>query len=209
MSVRVNLLPSEVEQRQKAAKGRAAMAAAGLGFVAALGGVYVWQLGQVSDAQAELEAEEEELRALTAEVEELREFSELRDRRSAAMERLTVSLAGEASFAGILQDVATVMPPETALENLQINLVATEQALGDDRPPVGSLAMSGRTLRGHAPGLERLLLEFDKLGAVGDLFFSNSEVDEETGDVMFSVEADLGPEIFTGRYWAGLPEGLR
>ncbi len=54
----------------------------------------------------------------------------------------------------------------------------TAGQLGDARDSWGTITMTGQTRLGHAPGLERLLLEFDKIAAFSDLYFSNSTVDE-------------------------------
>ena len=60
---------------------------------------------------------------------------------------------------------------------------------------------------------ERTLLEFDKIAGFSDVFFGSSTLEEVEGltapVASFDVEIDLGPEIYTGRYLDGLPEGLR
>lgn len=210
MSVRVNLLPKESADRERASRARLGAAGAGLVVLAALAGLYFWELGRVSDAQDQVDAEQAELTALRADLAELDEFRELQARRDASTEIVAFAMGGEASVAGLLQDLAAVFPPDTELDTFTVDLDGDEEAaFGDLRPAEGTMTLSGRTLRGHAPGVERLMLELDKVAAVGDLFFSNSTVDEETGDIIFSVEADLGREIYTYRYVGGLPEVLR
>lgn len=210
MSVRVNLLPKESADRERASRARAGVAVGALVLVGALAGVYLWELGRVSDAQQVVDDEQTELAALRAELGELDEYRELAARRDASGEIIAFALGGEASMAGLLQDLASVFPPDTELDTFTVDLTGDEEAaFGDIRPAEGTMTMTGRTLRGHAPGVERLMLELDKMAAIGDLFFSNSTVEEETGDILFTVEADLGPEIYTQRYLSGLPEVLR
>lgn len=210
MSVRINLLPQESVAKQRAGRARAGVALGGVVLAAALGGVYVWENGRVDAASDQVDAEQETLTALQADLAELSEFRELDTRRQQSADVVAFAMGGEAGVAGLMQDFASVFPPETELDTFTINLGPDQQpTLGDTRPAEGGLVLSGRTLRGHAPGVERLMLELDKLAAMGDLFFTNSSVEEETGDILFSVEADLGSEIFTRRYLAGLPEELR
>lgn len=214
MSVRVNLLPRDVQHRAAAGRQRAAIAA-GFGLlVIALGAVWFWQGTQLDDAEAELAAEEQELQRLQGEERALGEFRELDSRRAAAAQTLQAALGGEFSLAGILQDVAAVMPTDVELETMTFSYAAEPTVtLGDLRPALGTLAFTGRTISGHAPGLERLLIELDKVAAFADVYFSNSTlevIENFAGEVVaFSVEVDLGPEVLTGRYVDGLPEALR
>lgn len=210
MSVRVNLLPGEVAERNRAARQRAGLAAAGVAFVGLLGVVYLVQLNRVSSAREQLEAEQAQVAALQAEVAELQEFQELEQRAEASAGVLAAALGNESSLAAVLQDVAAVMPSDAELTALSITINA------EPLPPVageltaanGTVTMSGRTLRGHAPGLERLLLELDKVASFSGVFFSSSAVDEDNVGT-FSVDLNLGTEVLTRRYLDGLPEELR
>jgi hypothetical protein len=90
---------------------------------------------------------------------------------------------------------------------MTLGITEPTASLGDARPAFGQLTLSGRTLD-HAPGVERLLISLDQIAAFSDVFFQTG-TDTETNDVTFTVTADLGPEMFTGRYLTGLPEVLR
>ena len=211
--VRVNLLPQETADKQRASRARAG-AAAGLGvIVLGIAGAW-WYMGtQVDEANDELAVEQETLTALRADLAELSEFDELSQRAQDADANLAVVLGNEVSLAGLMQDVAAVMPTDTELTALNVTVdTATAPTLGDVRPAIGAITMQGRTVQGHAPGVERLMLELDKLASLDDLFMSNSTLEENelvTTDVAaFSLEADLGPEGLTNRYVNGLPEVL-
>ncbi|MBW3659808.1 MAG: hypothetical protein KY457_14305 [Actinobacteria bacterium] len=210
MSVRVNLLPGEVAERNRAARQRAGLAAGAVAFLGALGLVYLVQLNRVGDAQEQLEAEQARVAELQAEVADLQEFQELEQRAAASETVLVSALGDEASIAGVLQDLAAVMPSDAELNSISItvNDTAVAPVAGQTRASYGTITMSGRTLRGHAPGLERLLLELDKVASFSGLFFSSSAVDEANVGT-FSVELNLGDEILTRRYLNGLPEELR
>lgn len=207
MSVRVNLLPAEVDARVRASRARAGAAVAGVGVLALLGAVYVWENSRVNDVKAELAAEEEVLAALQAEVQEFADYAELDRRAGDSAEILASALAGDVSFAGLLQDVAAVTPEDVEYESMTVTLGEPVASLGDVRPAFGELTLVGAALD-HAPGVERLLIELDKVAAFGDLFFATG-FDDEFGDITFTVTADLGPEVFTNRYLNGLPEALR
>lgn len=210
MSVRVNLLPGDVAERNRAARQRAGVAAGAVGLIGVLGLVYLVKVNEVSNAQEQLEAEQARVQELQGEVTELQEFQELQSRRDAADNLLATAFDREVSFAGVLQDIAAVYPTDAQLESLTIALTAGEgeAALGATAVPIGRITATGATLQGHAPGLERLLLELDKVAAFSNVFFTNSTQNEE-GIAAFSLDVDLGDEARTRRYLDGLPEDLR
>jgi hypothetical protein len=214
MSVRVNLLPQEQTARQAAARQRNGVIAGGVAVVALLGVVTLWQNGRVSDAEDRLAAEQTVLAGLQAEENELGEFAELESRTAESDQLIVEALAGESSFAGVLQDVASVMPADAQLESLTLTVAppvpGTEPETGTESASLGTMVAVGKSLNDHAPGLERLLIELDKVAAFHDLFFTSSVLEEPDDPYpTFTVEAQLGPEILTGRYFDGVPEDLR
>jgi hypothetical protein len=211
MSVRVNLLPEATKERSRMARQRAGVLAACLTLVAALGGVYLWQDGRVSGAQAELASEQARLVALQDDLAQLHEFSELEARREAVDTRIISALGEESSVAGILQDIAAVMPADAQLDQLTVALgQAAPSADGSTGRSVGTFTAVGRTLSNHAPGVERFLIELDKVIAFEDLFVSDSRLENlDEPYATFTLESHLGPEVQTGRYRDGVPEELR
>ena len=210
MSVRVNLLPQSVAENQAAARQRGGLMLGGVALIAVLAAVTVWQNGQISDAEDRRDDQQAVLAALQADERELSEFADLELRTGEAEEQIRTALADEVSLAGILQDLASVMPSDAQIESLDIALFADEPGFGIDAPTVGTLQLVGRSLNDHAPGLERLLLELDKVAAFHDLFFTNSVLQDPVEPYpTFNVESQLGPEVLTGRYEDGIPEGLR
>jgi len=211
VSVRVNLLPREVGERNVARRARILAVFAMLALVAALVFLYLMQVNKVTAAQAELDAEEAERDALQSEVDALQEFAALETRAQEATALLSTALAGEVSFAAMLQDVALVMPSDADLLTLSAALSAeVTEDFDFGGPSFGRVIATGNSLRGHAPGLERLLIEFDKVAAFFNLFFASSaQVDPGPETIAYQVQFDLGPEVFTQRYVDGLPEELR
>jgi hypothetical protein len=210
MSVRVNLLPQETSARQAAARRRVALVAAGVVILAGLGTATVWQNGRIADANDRLADEQAVLSALQAEQAQLREFADLEERLAESDELIAQALGSETSFAAVLQDVAAVMPSDAQLESLTIAVDTANPNTGVESTSLGTLVAVGRSLNDHAPGLERMLLELDKVLAFHDLYFTSSVLeDPELPYPTFTVEAQLGPEVLTGRYAEGIPEGLR
>lgn len=211
MNTRVNLLPREIEERNERRRELAGLGLAGVVLLALLAGAYIWQRAQVADAQAVLDETQAEVSAREAELATLEEFQELQQRSAAAEDLLAAALGEEVSFAGILQDVAAVFPPDSDLSSLSFQLVTEDGAqedLGAVRLSIGDVTLVGRTVSGHAPGVERLLLELAKVAAFDNIFFSQATTDNQ-GATAFTVELDLGEEARTQRYVDGLPEDLR
>lgn len=196
--VQVNLLPTEVDQKNAARRTQGLIGLVGLGLIAILAVGYLWQVGQVNDAQVVLDEETAKAQALRKEVQELSEFRRLADQGEAVDAMIAAMMSGEASLAGVLQDLAAVMPSDASIATLSV-------AVNGDG---GTVASTGVSLLGHAPGLERLLIAMDKVAAFEDVFFASSTVDE-AGVANFSFSFSLTRLILTNRYADGLPEVMR
>lgn len=201
MSVRVNLLPEQVQASARASTARYAAAGAAALLVAALGGLYFMQAGQVDDAEAELAAVEADNAELQARVTELAPFAALTAERDEAVGAVTAAMDGEASVAGVLQDLSAVLPPQAEITTLTVTMADGAQApsAGGTRPVQGRLSAQGRALVGIAPGVEDLMLSVDRAAAFDNPFVTTTTVEE--GEVAaFTLEVDLGPEVLTDRY---------
>jgi hypothetical protein len=208
--VRVNLLPASTRQRERVARQRTWLLVAGLALLAGLGGVFWWQSGQIDDARTELAAQQARLADLQLEVDALQQFAELELRLAETEAMITAALGDEVSLAGVLSDLAVVMPSDAQVDQLTITMSPNTESTSSERPSVGSFTAVGKSLRNHAPGVERLLLELEKVVTFHDLFVSSSRLeDPEEPFATFTVESQLGPEAETGRYDRGVPEELR
>jgi hypothetical protein len=116
-------------------------------------------------------------------------------------------MADEVSVAALLQDVAAVMPTDTQLEGLNVTL---DQRPEDPARAVGVTRLSGRTLTSHAPGVERVLIQLDKIVTFEDLYLNSSVLDDQEERIAsFSLDGSVRREARTERYADGLPESLR
>lgn len=207
MSVRVNLLPEATRARSRATRQRNLAAVAGLALLLALGGTYYRVTTQVGAAEELLAAERLRTAELQGEVAELASFRELSDRAEQTEAALVAALGDEISAAGVLQDLAVVMPGDAQLETLSIQLSGPDEL---DPLTVGGLNLTGKTLTSHAPGVERVLLQLDKVVTFADAYLSSSTLDDpEERIATFSLDGRIGTDALTGRYREGLPEELR
>jgi hypothetical protein len=209
--VRVNLLPESTRQRDRAARQRGLVIGAFVLLLALLGLAYWVQLNRVADAALARDEAQGRVEALSAEERGLETFAALEQRVDEANRALTTAMGDEISFSGVLQDVALVTPTDSALTALEITRVDAVAADGErTRQSVARIIASGESLLGHAPGVERLLLELDKVVSAFDVFFTNSAADPDDPEVsVFTIEVDLGAEAQTQRYLEGVPEELR
>ncbi|MFU8840026.1 MAG: hypothetical protein ACNA8R_04815 [Nitriliruptoraceae bacterium] len=208
MSVRVNLLPEATRSKDRATQQRLLAAASMLALLAVLGGVWWWANAQVRDAEERLVAAERVTAELRAEEAELIAFRDLANRRDATLQVLQASLGDEVSLAGVLQDLAAVMPADAQLDTLTLTLTPPSVEAG---PAVGSLTLAGQTLTSHAPGVEAILIELDKISTFGELYLNSSTLDTEREDPIatYSVSGVVRADARTDRYAEGLPEELR
>lgn len=207
MSVRVNLLPDATKKQGQANQQRSiAVAAAGV-LLLILGGIWWWAANQVTQAEDRLAAEQSVTAGLRGEEAELIAFRDLADRREQAIETLTATMADEVSVAGVLQDLAAVMPDDAQIDSMTLTIQPVEERTD----VIGSLAINGQTLTSHAPGVERMLLALDKIATFGELFLNSSTLDPEQVDPVatFSLEGAVRTEARTDRYVDGLPGELR
>jgi hypothetical protein len=198
--VRVNLLPREVGQKNAARRMQGVAGVAGLGIIGLLAASYFWQVGKVNDAKSDLVAEEAKADVLRGEVQALSQFQRLASQGESVDKMIAALLSGEASLAGVLQDLAAVMPSDSSIEALSVGI--------EPNGTGGTFTSNGVSLLGHAPGLERLLISLDKVAAFEDIFFTTSTIDQ-SGIATFSFNFRLTPLILTGRYVDGLPEVMR
>lgn len=208
MSVRVNLLPEATKAKGRVSQQRNALLGAFALLLVALAGTYWWASSQVNRTEQELATEQDRTAQLRREQAELVAFRELADRRTTADRLLTTSLSGEASFAGILQDLAVVLPDDTQLDSLMIDVDPPDEPVPGGY--IGSFTITGRTLTSHAPGVEQVLLSLDKIVSFRDLYLNSSSLEQDDERIAsFSLDGRIGQEASTDRYVEGLPEELR
>lgn len=201
MSVRVNLLPGDVRARGEASRSRVLAGVLGLLLLVVLAGLTFLQRSSIGDAEDRLAAVEQQNTALQADITALQPFADLEARATTAVDLVALALDREGSLATVLQDLSAVLPPNADLTTLSITMPGEElePAAGGTRLVYGQLAATGRVIDGLAPGVERLIIDLDRVAGFDNAYVTTSAVDED-GVATFALEVDLGPEILSRRY---------
>jgi Tfp pilus assembly protein PilN len=131
----VNLLPSEIRQRQRSRRTTALVALAGavvVGFVLFL---YVLQGLQLSKVNDDLDAQEQTNARLQAQVNDLQRFAEITSTLQERKKLLEQTLAGTVPWSGVLHDLSLVTPDKMWLTSMTGDLT---QSSGATAPPPGT-----------------------------------------------------------------------
>ena len=122
----VNLLPPEILQRQRT-KRRAMLVIAGGGAALLLVFLfYLLQVNNLSNVHGQIAAQEAKNARLQTEVENLQQYADLQAEADAKQQTLTVALAYEASFSGMLRDLSIKMPADAYLTSMAITITPAE-----------------------------------------------------------------------------------
>ncbi|MFP4311942.1 MAG: hypothetical protein ACLFS9_08190 [Nitriliruptoraceae bacterium] len=215
MSVRVNLLPGSFREGARADRQRWALVGVAAVVLVVLGVLTLLQQGAISDAEEELAAAQVVETELRGERAELEAYADLESQVLEAQRLVSTALGAQASMAGVLQDIAIVLPSDTALTSLSVDVSeAGSPEPGPEAPVHGSVTMSAESLSGHAPGVEQVLRGLDQIAAFRSVYVTSSTLDpsgEELGVddlVVFNLDLQLGPEVLTRRYTDGVPGEL-
>lgn len=211
MSVKVNLLPREIAERARARRVTIGTVTLVVLFVALLGGLYALKVAEVRAAEEERETVRADVARLEAEVAQLQQYRDLAAELDARNLLLADAMATEISYARVLNDLSLAFPASSSLRTLDGGRVDPDTVVpgATAGQSVADLRFNGYSVERIAPGVETVLVEFDKVPV-----FFNSYLDiaatEEIGDteVMgFDGSVQLTADSFTQRYANGLPEG--
>lgn len=107
---RINLLPPEMLERQRARRQTTLVAAAGLVVILLLGGFWFMQQLTLSGVQRDLDAQLARNAELQAEVDELSRFDEILAEIANKEELLGTLMENEVRWSGVLRDLSLVIP---------------------------------------------------------------------------------------------------
>ncbi|HWH31488.1 MAG TPA: hypothetical protein VNU01_02320 [Egibacteraceae bacterium] len=211
MSVKVNLLPREVEERARERRvGLLSLTAVGV-WVLLLALLYLQSVMAVNNARDERDAEQAELERLQAQAERLAPYRELARRYDTHNQLLASAMAPQVSWSGVLNDLALVFPANSSLLTLSASLGVPEGEVGGEVPLIGSLQFNGYSVERYAPGVESVLLALGDAPAFQALYLSSATrgLIGTTQVTNFTGSAELTERVYTGRFAQGLPEGER
>jgi hypothetical protein len=211
MSVRVNLLPREFEAHARQRRVVTFTIIGVLLFAAALGALYFVKQGSVDQARTVRDDAQAEVARLQGEVRQLEEFRQLADQLQARNDLLAFAMETEISWATILNDLALTFPGNASMQTLTATLTGAQPAAPGDvtfGTAVANLLFTGYSLEFYAPGVEGVLLEFEKVRSFFNPYIATAAREElETiGEtVNFTGSVELDENAYTRRYADGLP----
>ncbi|MGH2723141.1 MAG: PilN domain-containing protein [Actinomycetota bacterium] len=116
--MRINLLPPEYLERQRARRRTLAVIAVGLVVLAALGGVYLLQAARLAGVRDDLARQEAANDLLAAQIAELQNVAQLQQEVLANRRLLAQLLVDRVRWSGVLRDVSLVIPGQVWLTGL-------------------------------------------------------------------------------------------
>ncbi|HEX2032043.1 MAG TPA: PilN domain-containing protein [Actinomycetota bacterium] len=116
--MRINLLPPEYLERQRARRRTIAVVAVGLIVLLALGAFYLLQAMRLAELEEDIAAQEARNAQLSAQIAELQNVAQLQLEVEAARNLLASLLADRVRWSSILRDISLVIPGEAWLTGL-------------------------------------------------------------------------------------------
>ena len=147
----VNLLPSELRERQAIRRTTSLVVAAGLAVLALIGIFYFFQVHRFSQAQSDLEAQQSRNAQLQTRIDSLQEFADLQAELASKEALVGEIFVNEVSWSSALLDVSRVIPDASYLTNLTgqitptvVGEVATEPTGGTPETTlIGNMTFAG------------------------------------------------------------------
>lgn len=121
----VNLLPSELRERQAIRRTTSLVVAAGLAVLALIGIFYVFQVQRLSQVQSDLEAQQSRNAQLGTQIASLQEFADLQAELASKEALVGEIFVNEVSWSSALLDVSRVIPDASYLTNLTGQITPT------------------------------------------------------------------------------------
>lgn len=214
MSVRVNLLPREFEERDRQRRMIALAALGVVVFAALLLVLFLARQGAVEDAIAERDAAQAAVNQAQAEVNALAGFQALLDDLQSGDLLVATALDEEMAVARVLNDVALTLPTTSSLTALTLDrndVVEGQPGEVELGGEVATLLLSGYSIERYAPGVEGVLLQFREVTGLTISYLNAASLADisDVGVTSFDASGFLDEEILTARYIDGLPEAPR
>jgi Tfp pilus assembly protein PilN len=192
----VNLLPPDVQAAQRQRRLAGVVALAGVGVIGLILVFYVLQLGNLGGVRSDIDQQQQTNESLRRQIDQLREFEELRARAQAKQQLLDSVFANEISFSGLLMDVSRVIPSTAALTSMNATSQEPTPTTGGTtlltgRIDIAGLALDYDTIASWLTRLERVR------GWVNP--WVTSIADPETGPITYTSGVDLTTAALTER----------
>jgi len=158
--VRINLLPPEIYERQRVRRRTAAVVAVGLIVLAALGAFYFLQILRLNEVEDDITAQEAENAQLRAQIAELQEIDALQQEIESTRTVLNALLTDRVLWSGVLRDVSLVLPGQAWLSGLSGQVGAPGTA-GTTTTTTGTAATTTTPGQAAQPGALVGQISFD------------------------------------------------
>ncbi len=197
---RINLLPPERRERQRARRQTAVVAAVALLVILGLAFFYVLKQLDLSRVQDDLRAQEAVNAKLERDVNDLRQFDQLVAQIEAKRRLLAVVLQNEVQWSGVLRDVSLVIPADVWLSSLNGQITDPFAAGGVTdlaalNGLIGTISMDGFANR-HPTVATWLTRLAQVRGFLNPWIASSTESDiGEIPVVQFQSSVDLGQAV--------------
>jgi Tfp pilus assembly protein PilN len=199
---RINLLPPELIERQRARRQTTIVAVVGFVVILLLGFFYVLQQIKLSGLEERLAEQQATNDELAAQVNDLRRFDELLAEIAEREDLLVTLLENEVRWSGVLRDLSLVIPGTAWLETLEASIddplgpVAAQTTL----VPVEEDIVGAISFVGHAdrhPTVAEWLTALEKIRGFLNPWISESILEEigEVPVVKFTSSVDLTVDI--------------
>lgn len=200
--MKINLLPPEILERQRARRRTAAVVAFGLVLLLLLAGFYVLQLLRLSEVRDDLDQQRAVNSQLQAQIDELQEVAALQQQLADSRELLADILSNQVFWSGVLRDISLVIPGETWLTGLTGTLAGADTATTEvvvGQGLIGSITFTGFAFDHRDVALWLSRLE-DVRGFVNPwLSTSTKTLLGETEVVNFTNSVDLSEQALARR----------
>ena len=138
----VNLLPSDVRERQRSRRLVAAAVAAVGAVVALLFFVFVLQSARLSNTEQKLNAQQAVNADLQSKIGQLQQFADLKQTVAAREAVRAGALNGQVAWSGVLRDISMVIPNQMWLTGMNATLTDTSSLPASGTPPTSSGAIA-------------------------------------------------------------------
>lgn len=204
----VNLLPSDVRDRQKTRRLTVGVGVAIGAVVALLFFIFMLQVARLSDADERLAAQEAVNGDLQQQIGALQEFELLKQQLSVRETLVTETTAGTVLWSGVLGDVSKVIPGQMWLTGFTGTLAPPPAAPGAPvgAPPatgvpttsmVGTIQFTGRALT-H-PTIAQWLSRLEQVtGWVNPWLSNGTQTQDGTGEIEITGTWDITTDAVVG-----------
>lgn len=183
-------------------------------LIGLLGAGYALRLAEVNRAEQARDGAQIEVARLETEVANLAEYRTLADLMENRNTLLASAMETEIAFSVVLNDFSLAFPANASLQRLTITTETEEGAVPAPAGPidfgeaVARAEFGGYALERYAPGVETVLVDFDRVPAFFNAFLTTASTatvaDTEVTD--FGGTVSLDADAYTGRYVDGLPD---